>query len=183
LPRQTLTTSTTTGAANRFPDKCDADPAGARALNVSAAGTLARLCAARALVLVYISTDYVFSGRPGEAPYEPHAAPQPTNLYGATKLAGEAAVREAYEGAGAGGRAVVLRMPVLYGAAETPSESAVNVLLETVWRAQGGAPVEMEHWALRYPTNTEDVGRVCKGARVPSFLLLWFYGADRPAVL
>lgn len=59
---------------------------------------------------------------------------------------------------------VVLRVPVLYGDAEKPAESAVNVLMDAVWKAQeGGANVVMDHWALRYPTNTEDIGRVCKG--------------------
>ena len=62
------------------------------------------------------------------------------------------------------GWGVVLRVPVLYGEAESPGESAVNVLMESVWKAQeGGAGVKMDAWALRYPTNTEDVGRVCEG--------------------
>jgi len=57
---------------------------------------------------------------------------------------------------------VVLRVPVLYGEAEKPSESAVNVLMDAVWKAQKkDASVSMDHWAIRYPTNTEDVGRVC----------------------
>jgi S-adenosylmethionine synthetase len=105
----------------------------------------------------------VFAGRVGEAPYETHAAPQPTNLYGETKYAGEQVVLETYKDVGKDGGAVVLRVPVLYGEAETPSESAVNVLMEAVWKAQEKV-VEMDHWALRYPTNTEDVARVCKGS-------------------
>lgn len=67
------------------------------------------------------------------------------------------------------GWAVVLRVPVLYGEAEEPKESAVNVLMDSVWKAQEkGASVKMDHWALRYPTNTEDVARVCQG----TFILL-----------
>lgn len=59
---------------------------------------------------------------------------------------------------------MVLRVPVLYGKAEMPSESAVNVLMDAVWKAQTeGATIKMDHWAIRYPTNTEDVGRVCRG--------------------
>lgn len=57
-----------------------------------------------------------------------------------------------------------MRVPVLYGDAETPAESAVNVLMDSVWKAQEeDAKIKMDHWALRYPTNTEDVGRVCQG--------------------
>lgn len=149
-------------AANRFPDKVDADPEGTRRLNVQATRTLARLCAQQGILLIYISTDYVFSGKPGEAPYEADAQTGPTNLYGQTKLDGERAVLEEYERAGKDGLGVVLRVPVLYGEAEMPAESAVNVLMDVVWKAQGedAKKVKMDHWALRYPTNTEDCGRV-----------------------
>lgn len=70
---------------------------------------------------------------------------------------------EEFETAGKNGLGVVLRVPVLYGDAEMPNESAVNVLMDVVWRVQKGEKIQMEHWALRYPTNTEDVGRVCHG--------------------
>ncbi|KUJ17736.1 putative methionine adenosyltransferase 2 subunit beta [Mollisia scopiformis] len=145
-------------AANRFPDKCDSDPDGTRALNITASQTLAQLCAQRSIFLLYISTDYVFPGVEGEAPYEVDAVPRPTNLYGETKWEGEKAVL----GEGNGG-AVVLRVPVLYGSVEEEvgnKESAVNVLMDAVWKVQK-EEMKMDHWAVRYPTNTEDVGRVC----------------------
>lgn len=148
------------GAANRFPDKVDKDPEGTRKLNVDATRALAQLCTDNEIFLIYISTDYVFSGKPGEAPYEADAPTGPTNLYGQTKLDGEHAVLET---SGEKGFGVVLRVPVLYGDAEMPTESAVNVLMDVVWKVQSGEKVKMEHWALRYPTNTEDVGRVCHG--------------------
>lgn len=69
---------------------------------------------------------------------------------------------DAYQRAGKAGGAVVLRVPVLYGEAETSKESAINVLLDAVWKCQEEA-VSMDHWSLRYPTNTEDVVRVCYG--------------------
>lgn len=154
------------GAANRNPTSCALSPAAAHALNVTASRALAAAAAARGAHMVYISTDYVFAGAPGEAPYEVDAAPAPGSEYGRSKLEGERAVREAYEEAareGGGGVAVVLRVPLLYGKAETPGESAVNGLVEAVWRAQGEA-VRMDGWARRFPTNTEDVGRVVVGA-------------------
>lgn len=110
-------------------------------------------------MLIYISTDYVFSGRPGEAPYNADASPQPPNLYGQTKLDGERAVLEETETNRLG---IILRVPVLYGTAEEPKESAINVLMDTVWKAQEkDANIVVDDWAQRYPTNTEDVGRVC----------------------
>lgn len=168
-----------TGAANRFPDKVDKDPEGTRKLNVEATGELARLCADRDAVLIYISTDYVFSGKPGEAPYEADAPTGPTNLYGQTKLDGEHAVLDTYKSAGKEGRGVVLRVPVLYGDADLPSESAVNVLMDVLWKSQSGDKVKMEHWALRYPTNTEDIGRVCHGKSCPYSSLRGDRQADR----
>lgn len=114
--------------------------------------------------MIYISTDYVFPGKPGDAPYEAEAAPAPTNLYGQTKLDGEHAVIEEFERAGKPGLGVVLRVPVLYGDANVPAESAVNGLMDSVRQAQEeGRKIKMDHWAIRFPTNTEDVGRVCYG--------------------
>ena len=110
-------------------------------------------------MLIYISTDYVFPGRPGEAPYEAHAIPEPTNVYGQTKLEGERAILQAAEESGL---AVVLRVPVLYGKAKDPKESAVNVLMDIVLKAQEkGSMIRVDDWAKRYPTNVEDVARVC----------------------
>ncbi|KAF9763644.1 hypothetical protein IL306_003048, partial [Fusarium sp. DS 682] len=142
--------------------KVDKDPDGARALNVAASKALAKLAADRDILVIYISTDYVFPGTPGDAPYEADAEPRPTNLYGQTKLDGERAVLDMMKKAGKEGLGVVLRVPVLYGNAETPAESAVNVLMDALWKAQTqGAEISMDHWAIRYPTNTEDIGRVC----------------------
>ncbi|CRK46884.1 hypothetical protein BN1723_001159 [Verticillium longisporum] len=150
-------------AAQRFPEKVDKDPEASKALNVEATRSLAKLCADRSILLIYISTDYVFSGKEGEAPYDTDAQTGPTNLYGQTKLDGELALLDEYKKAGKEALGVVLRVPVLYGQADTPAESATNVLLDTLWKSQEGAKVKMDHWSIRYPTNTEDVGRVAHG--------------------
>jgi dTDP-4-dehydrorhamnose reductase len=120
---------------------------------------LAQTTASRSILLIYISTDYVFPGRPGEAPYEATSPTDPPNLYGITKRDGENVVLETTRESGLG---VVLRIPVLYGAANANSESAVNILVDSVNKAQDpSAGIKMDDWSLRYPTNTEDVGRVC----------------------
>lgn len=152
------TDHTNTGAAHRFPEKVDGDPDGARALNIDASKRLAQATSSRSILLIYISTDYVFPGNPGEAPYEADANPNPTNLYGQTKLDGEKAVLEETKDSQLG---IVFRVPVLYGSVEEPKESAINVLMDQVWKAQDAeARIVMDDWAQRYPTNTEDVGRV-----------------------
>lgn len=78
-------------------------------------------------------------------------------------------MREEFDKVGKG-VGVVLRVPVLYGQVEGNWESAVNCLMDVVVGAGKGEGkrVKMDHWALRYPTNTEDVARVCYGT-----LMLW----------
>ncbi|CAD6584071.1 MAG: hypothetical protein ASARMPRED_001588 [Alectoria sarmentosa] len=146
-------------AANRFPEKCDANPDEAKKINVEASKLLAHATSSKNVLLIYISTDYVFPGKPGDAPYEADSSPDPTNLYGQTKLDGERAILEETEKSGLG---VVLRVPVLYGKAEESKESAVNVLMDVMWKSQGKeSRTKIDDWAKRYPTNIEDVARVC----------------------
>jgi dTDP-4-dehydrorhamnose reductase len=148
------------GAANKSPDLVDKNPDQARRVNVEATRILARECQARGALLIYISTDYVFPGVEGEAPYEVDAETRPPNLYGELKRDGEQAVLEETKDSGLG---VVLRVPVLYGIARDNSESAVNTLVDAVIKAQdANAGVKMDDWAQRYPTNTEDVARVSR---------------------
>jgi S-adenosylmethionine synthetase len=118
----------------------------------------------RDIFLIYISTDYVFPGIEGQAPYKVTDATSPPNIYGETKRDGEDAVLRVTKDKR---NAVVLRVPVLYGSVEPDDnnkESAVNVLMDALWKSQdkqGDERVKMDDWAIRYPTNTEDVARVC----------------------
>jgi dTDP-4-dehydrorhamnose reductase len=66
---------------------------------------------ARALgaLLVHYSTDYVFDGS-GDQPRDEYAATAPLSVYGATKLAGEEAIREA------GCQHLILRTSWVYAA-------------------------------------------------------------------
>ncbi|PLB35204.1 dTDP-4-dehydrorhamnose reductase family protein [Aspergillus candidus] len=147
-------------AADRSPDSCEKNPELARRINVDATRVLAEETSARGAFLLYISTDYVFPGTEGDAPYEADAETKPPNLYGQLKRDGEIAVLEATKETGLG---VVLRVPVLYGAAKDNSESAVNTLIDTIEKAQDeNAGIKMDDWAQRYPTNTEDVARICR---------------------
>jgi len=136
-------------AAERRPDVAEKDPDGARMLNVDVPESLAQLSKRHGFTLIYISTDYVFDGT--SPPYTPSSVTNPIQLYGQTKRDGEVAVLGVD-----GAKAVVLRVPVLYGPAPKNSDSAVNILLDVV-QDQSGKQYTMDHYATRYPTNVIDI--------------------------
>jgi dTDP-4-dehydrorhamnose reductase len=96
-----------TAAAHNVP-RCETDEADAYAANAVAPRHLARTCAELGARLVHVSTDYVFDGVK-HAPYVETDRPNPLNVYGNSKLAGEYAVLNAD-----GGHQVV-RSSGLYG--------------------------------------------------------------------
>lgn len=63
------------------------------AVNATAPGILAGLCAAQGARLIHVSTDYVFDGK-ADKPYREEDPVSPQNVYGASKLAGEQAVMQ-----------------------------------------------------------------------------------------
>ncbi|KAF9114839.1 hypothetical protein BGX27_009676 [Mortierella sp. AM989] len=138
-------------AAERRPDVVEKDPNGAKNLNVQVPGLLADLTNDRGILLIYISTDYVFDGT--SPPYDVRDKANPLNIYGQTKYDGELEVKKFNSSA------IILRVPILYGATEYNGESAVNALIDSV---KDGKATTMDHYAIRYPTNVADVARVIK---------------------
>ena len=89
-------------------DKAEEDLKTAELINVTGTENIAETCAKLGIVLVYISTDYVFDGETVE-PYTTEDLPNPINNYGATKYEGEEAVRSLCE------KYYVVRTSWLYG--------------------------------------------------------------------
>jgi dTDP-4-dehydrorhamnose reductase len=96
-------------AAYTAVDKAEHDRDTATAINATAAGALARSCAASGVRMAQISTDFVFDGSQS-TPYQPDDEPRPLGIYGATKLAGEQLVRQAIP------EALIIRTSWLYSA-------------------------------------------------------------------
>jgi dTDP-4-dehydrorhamnose reductase len=95
-------------AAYTAVDKAESDEAAAYAINRDGPRSLAIATAERNIPLLHISTDYVFDGT-REAAYRESDPTGPTGIYGASKLAGEAAVRAAQP------RHIILRTSWVYG--------------------------------------------------------------------
>lgn len=74
-------------------DRAESERGKAFAINASAPQILAEQARALGALLIHYSTDYVFDGRKAQ-PYIESDVPNPLNVYGASKLAGEQAVRE-----------------------------------------------------------------------------------------
>jgi dTDP-4-dehydrorhamnose reductase len=89
-------------AAYTAVDKAESEPQAAFAINAEAPGIMARAAATRAIPLLHVSTDYVFDGSKPDAYFEEDPV-APLGVYGASKEAGERAVRDA------GGRSIILR--------------------------------------------------------------------------
>lgn len=137
-------------------------------INVDSTRIIASEASKRSIFLIYISTDYVFSGKPGEAPYTVSTTAAPTNAYGETKYKGEEAVlEETSKSANDAPGNVILRVPLLYGHCEKDdaSKSAIHPLIDAIWKAQEvkerEPKIKIDDYGLRFPTATEDVGRVC----------------------
>ncbi|HLN09423.1 MAG TPA: dTDP-4-dehydrorhamnose reductase [Xanthobacteraceae bacterium] len=95
----------------------------AQRVNAISPGRIAAWTAAHAVALVHFSTDYVFDGT-GERPWREDDATGPLSVYGASKLAGETAIRAA------GGAHLIVRTSWVYAASG-------NNFLRTIARLAG----------------------------------------------
>jgi len=138
-------------------DDAETDEATAFAVNAEGTRNVARACRVIGARLVYPSTDYVFDGR-ASSPYRPDHPPAPLNAYGRSKLAGEAAAREA-------GDWIIARTSWLYGAG---GRNFVSTILR---RAMEGTPLRVVDDQRGTPTWTGTLAVTLAGlleADVPS---------------
>ena len=91
-------------AAYTAVDKAESEPEKAHLINVDGARNLAAACKEHSTILLHISTDFVFDGNKKnvtlsavEVPYTEEDIPNPTGVYGQTKLEGEKAIQATFE--------------------------------------------------------------------------------------
>ena len=88
-------------------DRAESEPYLAQRINVHAPEAMAEEALRLPAALIHYSTDFVFNGET-DRPYTEADAPDPLNVYGATKLAGEQAIRAV------GGAYLILRTSWVY---------------------------------------------------------------------
>jgi dTDP-4-dehydrorhamnose reductase len=95
-------------AAYTAVDRAEAEPELAMAVNAQAPRILAEEALRAGALLVHYSTDYVFDGSKVD-PWVETDEPNPLNVYGASKLAGEEAIQQV------GGEYLIFRTSWVYG--------------------------------------------------------------------
>ncbi|HUV69329.1 MAG TPA: dTDP-4-dehydrorhamnose reductase [Terracidiphilus sp.] len=95
-------------AAYTAVDRAESEPDRAMAINAIAPRVLAEEAHQFNALLVHYSTDYVFDGQK-QQPWIETDEPNPLNVYGASKLAGERAIQQV------GGRYLIFRTSWVYG--------------------------------------------------------------------
>jgi dTDP-4-dehydrorhamnose reductase len=107
--REAAPTVIVNAAAYTAVDKAEATPEPAWAINASGPGVIAEEAKRLGALMVHYSTDYVYDGSKRE-PWVETDTPNPLNVYGETKLAGDEAI------AAVGGDYLILRTSWVYGA-------------------------------------------------------------------
>lgn len=98
--------------------------------------------------LIYISTDYVFSGN-GQRPWKVNDDTVPTTQYGMTKLMGEEAIRDIWPNQG-----IILRTAWLYG---PYGKNFAKTILKKILNTKD--PIRVVNDQLGQPTSTVDLAK------------------------
>jgi dTDP-4-dehydrorhamnose reductase len=138
-------------AAYTAVDKAESERDVAFAVNATAPGVLAEEAKRRGALLVHYSTDYVFDGTKA-TPYVEDDAPNPLNVYGASKLAGESAI------AASGCRHLILRTSWVY------SHRGSNFLLSMLRLARGRPELRVVKDQIGTPTSSCMIARATAAA-------------------
>jgi dTDP-4-dehydrorhamnose reductase len=130
-------------------DQAETDNETAFAVNAKGAGLVAAAAALRNLPVIHLSTDYVFAGD-ALTPYDEEAKANPISVYGASKLAGEVAVRNANP------QHFILRTSWLF------SQWGRNFWRSIISQAQKNDEVKVVEDQSGCPTSANDLAEILK---------------------
>jgi dTDP-4-dehydrorhamnose reductase len=128
---------------------CEEEPRRAFEVNTLGALNVARAARSAGAQCVFVSTDYVFAGdRPDGCAEDDEV--RPLNVYGVSKAAGEAAVREAAPDS------LIVRGSGLFGHAGSAGKGG-NFVDNMIARAKTGQPLSIVDDQIFSPTSTHDM--------------------------
>lgn len=131
-------------AAYTAVDKAESEPERAFLINVTGAKNLAEVCRDFDCTLLHISTDFVFDGKK-TSPYTEKDLPNPINVYGKTKLAGEQTIQDIWH------KHFIIRTSWLY------SKFGNNFMKTMLRLAQERTSLSVVNDQIGTPTNTVDL--------------------------
>ncbi len=138
-------------AAYNLVDESEDNPEQPFATNAFAVRNLAKVCERIGSVLVHVSTDFVFDGEKGHT-YKETDPPNPINLYGVSKLAGEFFTRNIST------RYYIFRVASLFGI--TGSRGKGGNFVETmIKKAKKGEQITVVSDLVMSPTYTWDAAK------------------------
>lgn len=133
--------------AEEFADK-------AFVVNALGARNIALACRELNSMLVYISTDYIFDGRKKQ-PYTEEDVPNPLNVYGNSKLAGEYFTRNILE------KYYIIRSSSLFGAAGASGKGG-NFIETMIKKARNKEEIKVVDDMVMSPTYTKNAAEMIK---------------------
>lgn len=136
-------------AAYHRTDECEENIEKTFQVNTFAVRNLAIVCRDIGSVLVHLSTDYVFGGEK-TIPYIEDDFPNPINIYGTAKLAGEYFIRNIWE------KHFIIRTSGLYGVAGSSGKGG-NFIELMLKLAKESKTIKVVNDQIFSPTYTKDL--------------------------
>lgn len=128
-------------------DIAETDKETCRRVNAEGTLNIACSCAKHDIKMLYISTDYVFSGE-GDTPFETDSPTAPCNYYGVSKLEGEKAVSENCK------KYFIVRISWVFG------ENGKNFVKTMLRLSEDREEITVVNDQIGSPTYTKDLSRL-----------------------
>jgi len=141
-------------AAYHKTDECEENPEKTFLVNSVGARNVALISKEIDAINVYISTDYVFSGTKGE-PYTEEDVPNPINVYGVSKYAGELLIKYITD------KHYIIRVSSLFGVAGASGKGG-NFVETMIRLAKAGREINVVNDMAMSPTYTRDAAFAIK---------------------
>ena len=141
-------------AAFHKTDLCEEEVKKTFEVNTFAVKYFVDYCGEQDIIFLHIITDYVFDGRKGEIkePYNEDDIPNPINIYGLSKYAGELIIKNYLQ------KFYILRVASLYGKAGASGKGG-NFVYTILKKAKAKEPLRVVDDIIMSPTYTYDLAQ------------------------